>query len=276
MKYTEIKELLKAAGIEDPSFEAGVLVSRFCGVSAAALPLLRDEDFDSASLAEALRLRCERYPLQYIVGEWGFCTETYRVSPDCLIPRPETELLVELASDLIPDGEDFIDLCTGSGCIAISTLARRPSSRAVAADLYDGALRKAGENAILNGVADRLRVVKCDVLAREAVSAVCGGGEIFALLSNPPYVKSADMLSLEPELYSEPATALDGGEDGLIFYRAIVENFGPRIKNGGFMLFEAGYDTARDVAAIGQSCGFSCRVIPDLSGLDRMILMRKG
>lgn len=275
MKYREIISLLAQAGIDDPTFEAGVLISHFCGISAAALPLMREENFENAELIAAIESRCTRYPLQYIIGTWDFCTETYRVSPDCLIPRPETELLVERAAAMIPDGESFLDLCTGSGCIAVSTLSRLRHSRAVAVDFYDGALAKARENAALNGVRDRLDIVKCDLLADGAGQAVCGDGEFFALLSNPPYVKSADMKGLDPELYAEPSTALDGGEDGLVFYRAILREFAPRIKDGGFMLFEAGYDTARDVAAIGESFGFGCEVIPDLSGLDRMILMKK-
>jgi release factor glutamine methyltransferase len=275
MKYREIISLLAQAGIDDPTFEAGVLISHFCGISAAALPLMREENFENAELSAAVERRCGRYPLQYIIGTWDFCTEVYRVSPDCLIPRPETELLVEMAASMIPDGERFLDLCTGSGCIAVSTLSRLKKSRAVAVDFYDGALAMARENAALNGVCDRIDIVKCDLLSDGAGEAVCGDGEFFALLSNPPYVKSADMVGLEPELYAEPDTALDGGEDGLIFYRAILREFTPRIKDGGFMLFEAGYDTARDVAVIGEDYGFNCRVIADLSGLDRMILMRK-
>ncbi|MBQ8388474.1 MAG: peptide chain release factor N(5)-glutamine methyltransferase [Clostridia bacterium] len=275
MKYREIISRLASAGVEDPGFEAGVLISHFCGISAAALPLMREEDFENAELFAAVERRCGRYPLQYIIGTWDFCTEVYRVSPDCLIPRPETELLVERAAAMIPDGESFLDLCTGSGCIAVSTLARLPHSRAVAVDFYDGALAKARENALLNGVGERLDIKKCDLLASGAGESVCGGENFFALLSNPPYVKSADMACLDPELYAEPSTALDGGEDGLIFYRSILREFAPRIKDGGFMLFEAGYDTARDVAAIGEGYGFDCEVIPDLSGLDRMILMSK-
>ena len=273
--YKEIKEALCAAGIEDARYETDVLISHFCSVSPATLPLMKNEKFDSPELISAVRKRCERYPLQYLIGSWGFCNEIYRVSPDCLIPRPETELLVELAQKNLPAGGEFLDLCTGSGCIAVSTLAARPDCRAVAVDLFDGTLALARENAQSNEVFKRASFVKCDVLSPDAASCICGERKFDALLSNPPYIKTEDIASLEPELFSEPLAALDGGDDGLIFYRAIISGFADRLNDGGFMLFEAGADTARGVAELGEAAGFSSEVIADLSGIDRMIFLKK-
>ena len=273
--YNEIKSMLQEAGIEEAGFETDVLICRFCGISASRLPLVRGEMFTSLALSEAIEKRLRRYPLQYLVGEWDFYREKYFVSPDCLIPRPETELLVELASSLLPNGASFLDLCTGSGCIAISTLCARKDCRAVAVDAFDATLDVARKNAEKNGASDRIDFIKCDLLEKDAPEKVCRGNKIAAVLSNPPYIKTRDLAALEPELFFEPRAALDGGDDGLVFYRKIISDFAPYLENEGFMLFEAGSDTAQDVAKIGEQSGFCSKVIPDLSGLDRMIILKK-
>jgi len=273
--FERIKGLLSEAGIEDAAYEAELLILHFYPeLDRASLMLKRGESFDSPELFEAVKRRCERYPLQYIIGSWYFCNEKYRVSPDCLIPRQETELLVLLAAKLLPKGGEFVDLCTGSGCIAVSTLAMREDLRAVAVDLFDGTIAIAEENAKENGVSLRVEFKKCDVLSDSAAERICGGKKYDAILSNPPYIKRADLELLAPELAHEPVAALDGGEDGLIFYRAIIDRFSESLKEGGFMLFEAGADTAQGVAELAESAGFSAEVIKDLSGLDRMILVR--
>ena len=147
---------------------------------------MRGEIFDSPELAEAVKKRAQRYPLQYLVGEWDFYRESYLVSPDCLIPRPETELLVDLAASLLPEGADFLDLCTGSGCIAISTLCARKDCRATAVDAFDATLGIAKRNAEKNGVSGLVNFVKCDLLSKNAAKTVCNGKKYSAILSNPP------------------------------------------------------------------------------------------
>lgn len=169
----------------------------------------------------------------------------------------------------MPENAEFLDLCTGSGCIAISTLARRRDTTAVAVDLFENTLDIARENAKINGVFDRVTFKKHDVLLPLTEEKLYD-----ALLSNPPYIKSKDMGSLDPELYFEPQAALDGGEDGLMFYKSIIKNFRDLIKPTGFILFEAGYDTAADVAELGRIYGFSSEIIQDLSGIDRMVVLR--
>ena len=276
LDYKKIKTLLEEAEIEDAGYEAELLILHFYPeLDRAALMTEREKNFYSEELYAAVKKRCERYPLQYIIGEWYFCNETYRVTPDCLIPRPETELIVLRAAELLPKGARFVDLCTGSGCIASSTLAMRRDCSAVAVDVFDPTLALAKENAEANGVGSRVEFVKCDVLSSDAAQRICRGELFDAILSNPPYIKSEDMKALDPELLHEPEAALDGGEDGLIFYRKIIENFASSLKPEGFMLFEAGYDTSGDVAQIARAAGFYAEVIKDLSGLDRMILIRK-
>ncbi len=275
LTYRKIKVALADAGIEDHAFEATELILHFCHqLDRARLAAEPDAEIISPELAAALEKRISRYPLQYIIGTWDFCNEHYRVTPDCLIPRPETELLVELAAKFLPENASFLDLCTGSGCIAVSTLTARQDTTAIAVDLFDGTLALARENAESNGVFERVEFKKCDILLPNAPDLLCGSTKFDAILSNPPYVKTEDMSSLEPELLSEPYAAFDGGDDGLVFYRAIIKNFAEILSPDGFMLFEAGYDTARAVAALGRSAGFCAEVIPDLSGIDRMVLLR--
>ena len=223
----------------------------------------------------ALARLSEGEPIAYIVKKQYFYDMHFYVTPDTLIPRPDTEHVVDLAIRKIKKNGRFADLCTGSGCIATSTLAMRRDCSAVAVDVFDPTLALAKENAEANGVGSRVEFVKCDVLSLNAAQRICRGELFDAILSNPPYIKSEDMKALDPELLHEPEAALDGGEDGLIFYRKIIENFASSLKPEGFMLFEAGYDTAQDVAQIARAAGFYAEVIKDLSGLDRMILIRK-
>ena len=125
MTYNEICNLLEAADIENNRGEAAMLICHFCNISKVELLMRSNEDFASEELDAAVIKRCSHYPLQYILGIWEFCHESYRVNEHTLIPRQDTELLVELAAKLLPPDARFIDLCTGSGCVAISTLAAR-------------------------------------------------------------------------------------------------------------------------------------------------------
>jgi len=168
MTYNEICMALANAEIENNRHEAGMLICHFCNINQAELLTRRDENFDSPELLAAVEKRTQRYPLQYILGLWDFCNETYRVTEDTLIPRSDTEKLVELAVRFLPENARFIDLCTGSGCVAISTLARRQDTRAVAVDLFDKTLEVARENAERNGVGERLIPVPREI------SAGCG------------------------------------------------------------------------------------------------------
>lgn len=274
MTYNEICIALANADIENDRGEAAMLICRFCGINKAELLQRRDENFDNPELEAAVAKRCSHYPLQYILGYWDFCNETYRVTEDTLIPRQDTEKLVELAVRMMPEQARFIDLCTGSGCVAISTLAARPDCRAVAVDLFEKTLEIAGENAENNGVGDRIGLIAKNVLEPTFMDEL---GEFDCILSNPPYIETQQLSLLDEELAFEPEAALDGGNDGLDFYRVIIGQYGKYLRTGGLMLLEIGWNQAKAVSAIAAAAGFRCEVYKDYGGCDRVAyLCRPG
>lgn len=272
MTYNEICMALSSAEIENNRGEASMLICHFCGINKAELLTRRDEDFDSEELREAVKRRCEHYPLQYILGFWDFCHETYRVTEDTLIPRQDTEKLVELAVRFMPRDARFIDLCTGSGCVAISTLAARNDCKAVAVDLFEDTLEVARDNAERNGVGERLGFLACDVLNSEFMDEL---GKFDCILSNPPYIETEKIGFLDEELSFEPEAALDGGDDGLDFYRAIIGSYGKYLTDNGIMLLEIGCDQAKAVTAISHANGFKCEVYKDFGGNDRVAYLTR-
>lgn len=271
MTYTQICEILTDAGIENADFEAALLINFYCKRSRAEILSAPDTDYTEKALFDALDKRCERYPLQYIFGEWDFYGETYTVNENCLIPRPDTEMLVEYAIKNLPVGARFADLCTGSGCIAVSTLAHRPDATAIGIDLFEETAKLALHNAERNGVSHRFDVICADLLAGNPF----GEGEFDAIISNPPYIRTAVVDTLEEELFSEPRAALDGGADGLIFYRKILSDYPKSLKEGGFILFEIGFDQQDDITSLAELYGFDCDVRRDLSGNPRMAILKR-
>ena len=272
MTYNEITNALSNAGIENDRAEAAMLICHFCDINKAELLQRRDEDFQNPDLDTAIIKRCSHYPLQYILGYWDFCHETYRVTEDTLIPRQDTEKLVELAVRLMPENARFIDLCTGSGCIAISTLAARPDCRAVAVDLFEKTIEIAGENAENNKVDDRIGFLKANVLNASFMEEL---GEFDCILSNPPYIETEQIPLLEREVSYEPEAALDGGDDGLNFYRTIVKDYGKYLRPTGLMLLEIGWNQGKSIAAIAASEGYRCEVYKDYSGNDRVAYLTR-
>ncbi len=268
MTLSELTAALTEGGTLDAALEARLIFTVLGGYSPAAL-IGADPASDAPAVADALARRLKREPLQYILGEVTFRNETYRVTPDCLIPRPDTELLVEWAIRLLPQDACFADLCTGSGCIAVSTLAARTDVRGAAYDISEGALQLARENAARNGVANRVTFHKRDLLNEEI------DGVYDALLSNPPYIPPAVIDTLAPELSYEPRLALDGGEDGLDFYRAILAYGLSHLRAGGYLLFEIGYDQADALRALAASYNLHCRIERDLGGNDRLAILQK-
>lgn len=272
MTYRELCRRLSECGIDCAETEAALLFEHFTGLSRASLIADPMRDVPSEALAAAVERRCTREPLAYILGEWAFFGETYAVSPACLIPRPETELLVEQAIQKLPRGARFADLCTGSGCIAVSTLCHRPDCSAVAVDLYPETAALAEKNARRNGVDGRLSVRVANVLDPRCLA---DEAPFDAILSNPPYIRTDVVGTLEPELFREPRAALDGGNDGLLFYRAIVNDLSSRLKPDGFLLLEIGYDQEADIRAIAADRGFHCAVLRDLAGNPRIAILDK-
>ena len=257
---------LRKAGVPDPETDAALLLRHFCHVSAASLMAFREREYDSEALESAVCAREARTPLQYILGEVGFFEESYTVTPAVLCPRSDTELLVEEAIARIPHGVRFGDLCTGSGCIAISTLAHRPDLSAIAVDLSADALTVTAENAEKNGVADRLALMRADLLVGKHPKLA----SLPVLLSNPPYIATAALASLDEEVKAEPRMALDGGEDGLLFYKTLLSFYSPAL-----FLLEIGFDQGEAVCALGREKGYTATLKRDAGGNDRLVILSK-
>lgn len=271
LRFSDIVKALAAAGIDNAKHEAAYLASHFCGIDRDRLILsLDDIELDSNELDEAIKKRSNGYPLQYILGEWEFYGLPFRIREGCLIPRSDTEILVERAVSSLPRGICFADVCCGSGCIAVSVLKHRPDLRALAIDLYDVPLSLTRENAELNGVSDRISIERCDVLTEgdRLISLLSGCGYI---ISNPPYIPDGDVPALQREVHCEPSTALCGGDDGMDFYRVLT---GCAKLLGIPALFEIGYDQGEQTVGLAHAHGMTCKVYKDYSGNDRVAEVR--
>lgn len=274
MTYQKLCTLLKNGGIESPEWEAALLTEHFYGCPPALVSLSPSKEYPDGPIADALRRRLAHEPLQYILGEWSFYRQTYKVTPDCLIPRSDTEVLVEEALKRLPPHAHFADLCTGSGCIAVSTLAERPDCSCIAVDKFSATLELAVHNAQKNGVLDRLTPLQADVLTP---FALCAHHSLDAILSNPPYIRTESLRTLAPELHKEPVVALDGGTDGLCFYRAILQNTAVFLKEDGFFLFEIGYDQGAALEQLGKEAGFPhCSIRRDYGGNPRAVTLSRN
>lgn len=271
MTLFETEERLKAAGIENFKGEAKILVCHFENITPAHLLMERERDFASEELEEAVLRREKREPLQYIIGKWDFMNETYIVDPSTLIPRADTETLVMWGIENIPVGGTFADLCTGSGCVAVSTLAKRLDLTGVAVEKYPETLETAKKNAELNGVSDRIRFVLGDVTEN-----VFSAGEKFdAVLTNPPYVTLDEYNELAPEVMYEPRAALTDEGDGLTIIKKILEIYPACLKENGFIAIEIGYGQGDAVKNIAAGFDMSTEILKDIEGRDRVCVCRK-
>lgn len=277
MTLNEIIRAFEEAGIDSAVYDATVIASHFTGVSRAFLLSDRNKTLacdNEDSLKDAVRRRASREPLQYIIGEWDFMGLTFRVSADCLIPRSDTELLCERAIKDLPKNGRFLDLCTGSGCIAIAVAHYRRDVSVTALEKYADTLRVAKENsAILTG--GKILFAEADVTDADAAEKHFGGEKFDFIASNPPYVTAEEMLSLEPELSREPRHALTDEGDGLYFIKAIVDIYPKYLKIGGTLAIEHGCDQGKAVRQIMADAGYEAETLKDLSGKDRVTLLIK-
>ena len=267
MTLKEAIDILKNAGVDSPEYDARELFRAYGGSSSPIIT--KDASSDSEQLIRAVERRANREPLQYILGTVGFYREEYKVNPSCLIPRSDTEILVDYAVKNIPTGETFLDLCSGSGCIGISTLKNTKDTRCESFDVSEDAVALTRENAEINGVADRLSATRMDLL-RESPE-----GEYFAILSNPPYIAREVYEGLEKEIFAEPEIAFVGGEDGLLFYERLIPVCVNILKENGFIAFEIGYDQAEDLKRLAELSGCDSEIIKDYSGNDRVAVLRR-
>lgn len=265
MKFSDLLKRIKQSGSENPMGEAFLLAEKLFCISSAALLADPEKELPDEALNAVLSRRENGEPLQYILGEWDFYGLTFRVCEGCLIPRSDTEILVEEAIRRIPKNARFADLCCGSGCIAVAVLKNRPDLTCYAADLFDTPLSLTRENAEMNGVSDRIEVVRSDVLGD-----LCLPSDVSFILSNPPYIAESDMGTLARELSYEPREALVGGKDGMDFYRAIMQKASERSLP---ILFEIGYDQAEQIKTLAEESGRECEIFTDLGGNNRVALI---
>lgn len=277
MNYRETFEkgegTLRAAGIEEAALDARLLLEHVCGTDRNTLLVHGDREVsftESGRYEKMLAERAAHIPLQQITGVQCFMGLEFFVDEKVLIPRQDTELLVEEALHELHDGMRILDLCTGSGCILLSLLKYSNDCEGVGADISADALAVAEKNRSLLGIGNA-RFIRSDLF--ENVE-----GSFDLLVSNPPYIQSAVIETLMPEVREhEPRSALDGGEDGLFFYRRILAECGAYLKRGGELFFEIGYDQGEAVKRLMEESGFlEVRVIKDYGGLDRVVAGIRG
>ena len=273
LKWTE--QYFKEKGIESPRLDAEVLLSHILGRERIYLYVHFDEPLEPAELAryrEAIKQRVQRVPVAYIIGEKEFMGLTFKVTEDTLVPRPDTEILVQAAIERLRargDAPRFADIGTGTGAICLSVLHFLPKAQADTVDISPAARAIAEENAAALEVADRVTFHTGDLLAPLA-------GQCYdAILSNPPYIPDGDIAALAPEVrLKEPHTALAGGKDGLDFYRRLANEAPAMLVPGGFTAFEVGIHQAGDVADLLKANPLIGRteILPDYAGIDRVVV----
>jgi release factor glutamine methyltransferase len=271
-------ERLRAAGVEHPRLDAELLIAFAAGVTRERLLA------DSIVVDEALRqryaalidLRAARKPLAYIVGRREFYSLELEVSPEVLIPRPETETLVAAALSFIAGRPSarILDLCTGSGAIALAIAANALDTRIVATDVSDDTLAIAARNAVRLGLATRVEFRRADCWTAIDGGAPLGRFDLF--VANPPYIRDDEMARLAPEIRDyEPRVALAGGFDGLAFYRLIADGASNHLTPGGALMVEVGQGQAAEVAAIFGTAGFGeIALRNDLAEIPRVVVAR--
>lgn len=266
----QIAEILADAGIDNGRFEAGLLISHFTGISRARMLAEPYRDYDDPKLADAVKKRAMRYPLQYILGKWEFMGLEFTVNENCLIPRPDTECVTEAAIQSCPEGGRVLDLCTGSGCIIASVLHYTKHTTGYAVELYPAAADLARKNIADLGLANR-----CTVITGDASADLFPADEKFhVIVSNPPYIGLDEMETLEPELDHEPRAALTDGADGLTLIEPIVRIYKHHLTDGGVMILEHGWQQSDDVLAIARQNGMTGEIIKDFGGNIRGCVMR--
>jgi release factor glutamine methyltransferase len=274
----EAAEVLRAGGVDEPRREAATLLSMTTGRDRAYL-IAHDDDPLPAEVLSLLRERARRRaagePLQYVTGRQEFYGLEFEVTPSVLIPRPETELLVESALELLKGvgAPAVCDVGTGSGCIPVALLRERQDARAVAVDISDAALRVASRNAARHGVAGRLALVASDCFA--ALDAAAWGFEM--IVSNPPYVAEGDVGGLQREVRDhEPRVALTPGGDGLRVIRRLLADSTRFLRPGGHLLFEIGFNQHEAVRRlIDANVWATLDIHRDLQGIPRTVALRR-
>ena len=274
--YLSTRNLLRQNGVEAYSLEARVLVASAAGKTVQQL--LRDINLYTTAEVEnrvldyaARRLKGE--PVAYITGSWEFYGLPMTITPDVLIPRMDTEVLVDAVKEILTGYKmdaRVLDLCCGSGCITCAIGHELPATRLVAVDISASALEICRKNIAINRLSSRAICVQADATCSPPLSM----GQFDMIVSNPPYIASGEIPGLDRSVRDyEPIWALDGGEDGLRFYKAIIKYWKSILRPGGFLVFEVGESQAKEVSEMLMSAGFSRTATrKDTQGIDRVVI----
>lgn len=264
-------EKLRAAQIENASFDASCLVENITGLSRTKIMLCDDDIADEqAELVErAVLRRISGEPLQYILGEWDFFGRTFEVGEGVLVPRPETELLVELALEKLRNVRYPVvfDLCAGSGCVGLTIAAERPDAHVWLFEKYDEAFHYLKRNIEKLGLTNVQAVqyditLGCDDKISETPDLI---------VSNPPYLRTDELDGLSTEVMHEPVTALDGGADGIDFYRIIASRWLPNVNKHGGIIFECDPSQTLEIADMLMPYAMRVKIVTDIFGLQRAV-----
>lgn len=272
------QRILTQAGIDNPDYDALELFLYITGMDRTRYLINATDKIDNTALAkylEAVTKRSHHIPLQHIMGYTYFYGRKYKVNEHVLVPRQDTEVLVDEVLKITDSDSRVLDMCTGSGCIIISLAAAGHTTRedygAVGVDISADALEVAAYNKGINDV-PYIRFIESDMFNNVPAEAAAYD----VIVSNPPYIPTKDIRGLADEVkLHDPMIALDGDEDGLKFYRNITDNSRKYLKKGGYLCYEIGYNQAGDVSDIMASYGYNdIRVVKDLAGLDRVVIAR--
>ncbi len=271
-----IETILEAGGCETPAFDALCLLEDIGEIGRGLVPLSAEKPFPAErvpKVLEAAKRRADGEPLQYILGTWDFLNLTLSVGEGVLIPRPETELLCEVAAEYLRDmpHKHVWDLCAGSGCVGLGIASLEPKATITALELSDQAFPYLTDN-IARYPDLSVKAVRADVTA----DYNCFDGPIDAIVSNPPYIPTADLDTLQREVQHEPRMALDGENDGYRFYRVIAERWVPKLSTHGFVAVEVGIGQAATVASLFEQVGMRCtKIYQDFAGIDRVVIAKR-
>ena len=266
------KQYFANKGIENPRLDAEILLCAVLKCERITLYVHFDQPLSEEELTEYrgyVARRAQQEPLAYILGEKAFMKHSFKVNPAVLVPRPETELLVESVAKAAAGAgaASLLDLGTGSGAIIVSLLELLPQAAGTAVDISAAALAVAGENAGAIGVSSRLTLVESDLFA-----GLPAGQTFDIIVSNPPYIPAADIAGLAADVQREPRGALDGGSDGLDFYRRIAAGCGTWLKPDGLLAFEVGIGQAQQVAELCRQAGLTVTALrKDYAEIERMV-----
>lgn len=271
--YRKARSDFLNAEIDSPQYDAMCLIEHFFGVNRAELVVKGDKSPKAEIEAEfltAVEKRSSGYPLQYILGEWTFMDIPLFVGEGVLIPRDDTEILVREAIKRVRGVENpkIIDLCSGTGAVAIALAKAYPKAEILAVELSDKAFSYLKEN-IKRNACENIKAIKGDVFRLYEEFSDNG---FDAVLSNPPYIKTDIIATLAKEVQHEPKLALDGGKDGMIFYNSIIENWKGKVKRNGFIGVEIGEDLTNEIVKLFKENNFEdVYVLKDMAGLDRAV-----